>query len=84
MYSAGLDWPVMSVFRLAILGGDFVVNENSAWDTTLGFGFFTFIFNVVMCVDVPVTLTLHYQSAVRARALLFTQTILQLHRSYYV
>ena len=63
MYSAGLDWPVMSVFRLAILGGDFVVNENSAWDTTLGFGFFTFIFNVVMCVDVPVTLTLHYQSA---------------------
>ena len=71
---------VMSVFRLAILGGDFVVNEDSAWDTTIGFGFFTFIFNVVMCVNVPVTLTLHNQSAVCARAVVYSNKPTAAHK----
>jgi WD40 repeat protein len=44
----GYDWPVLSVVRLALLGGDFVIDDMTDWHTGLMFIVFAVLFNIVM------------------------------------
>jgi len=43
-----IDWPLVNVFRLAVLGGDFVISEDTAWDTNMMFIVFTILFNIIL------------------------------------
>ena len=42
------EWPLVSALRLGVLGNDFVIDEQTAWDTSLMFWVFTFLFNIIM------------------------------------
>ena len=42
------EWPLVSALRLGVLGNDFVIDEQTAWDTSLMFWFFTILFNIIM------------------------------------
>ena len=45
---AGVDWVLVSSARMAVVGENFVVDANSAWDTSVVFLGFIFIFDVIM------------------------------------